>query len=157
LAAVPSSATVASPHTRTLSTTANLAAADHAHEDQYDPPTGWLFGVKPGEKYQKEGWEGVWMWGFFGSLGLAVVAYAFKPDTSYVSLYIPFLFLRCSSSRFGVPISGRQRFGDVEQELTNTYAEYKHGLSRRHDDDWKLRVSYRNPMLNHDDDGGCIA
>ena len=24
------------------------------------------------------------MWGFFGSLGLAVVAYAFKPDTRYV-------------------------------------------------------------------------
>jgi len=40
--------------------------------------------VKPGEKYQKEGWEGVWVWGFFGSLGLGVVAYAFKPDTSYV-------------------------------------------------------------------------
>lgn len=26
------------------------------------------------------------MWGFFGSLGLGVVAYAFKPDTSYVGL-----------------------------------------------------------------------
>jgi len=49
-----------------------------------DPPTGWLFGVKPGEQYQKEGWEGVWYWGFFGSLAFAVVAYAFKPDTRYV-------------------------------------------------------------------------
>jgi hypothetical protein len=66
---------------RTLSTTASRQA-DHAHEDHYDPPSGWLFGVKPGEKYQKEGWETVWVWGFFGSLGLAGVAYAFKPDTS---------------------------------------------------------------------------
>ncbi len=59
-------------------------AADHAdaHESHYDPPSGWLFGVKPGEKAEKEGWEGVWVYGFFGSLGLAVVGYAFKPDTS---------------------------------------------------------------------------
>jgi hypothetical protein len=74
------------PTARPLSTTTKLAAADHAHEDHYDPPSGWLWGVKPGEKYQKEGWEGIWMWGFFGSLGLGVVAYAFKPDTSYVGL-----------------------------------------------------------------------
>ncbi|KAF2866257.1 ESSS subunit of NADH:ubiquinone oxidoreductase-domain-containing protein [Massariosphaeria phaeospora] len=52
------------------------------HESQYDPPSGWLFGVKPGEKYQKEGWEGVWHWGFYGSFAVAIVAYAFKPDTS---------------------------------------------------------------------------
>jgi hypothetical protein len=100
LAATPSSSSILSgtsgsaisSHIRTLSATTKLAASDHVHEDHYDPPTGWLFGVKPGEKYQKEGWEGVWMWGFFGSLGLAVVAYAFKPDTSYVPLFTPFLF-----------------------------------------------------------------
>ncbi|KAJ4342742.1 hypothetical protein N0V87_000951 [Didymella glomerata] len=23
----------------------------------YDAPSGWLFGVKPGEEYKKEGWE----------------------------------------------------------------------------------------------------
>ena len=51
------------------------------HGSHYDPPSGWLFGVKPGEKYEKEGWENVWFWGFYGSIGLAVVAYAFKPDT----------------------------------------------------------------------------
>ena len=68
--------------TRSLSSTQRAAAADHAHEDQYDPPSGWLFGVKPGEKAEKEGWETIWVWGFFGSLGLGVVAYAFKPDTS---------------------------------------------------------------------------
>lgn len=70
-----------------LSTTSKRSAADadHGHEDHYDAPGGWLFGVKPGEKYEKEGWEGLWMYGVFGSLGLAAVAYAFKPDTSYVA------------------------------------------------------------------------
>ncbi|KAF2797835.1 hypothetical protein K505DRAFT_322281 [Melanomma pulvis-pyrius CBS 109.77] len=67
---------------RALSTTTPLRAADHGHESHYDQPTGWLFGVKPGEKYQKEGWEGIWYWGFYGSFALATVAYAFKPDTS---------------------------------------------------------------------------
>jgi hypothetical protein len=73
----PSSQTV-----RALSQSSAKRAADHAHEDHYDPPSGWLFGVKPGEKAEKEGWEGIWIYGFFGSLGLAVVGYAFKPDTS---------------------------------------------------------------------------
>jgi hypothetical protein len=68
--------------TRAFSNTARARAADHAHEDHYDPPTGWLFGVKPGEKAEKEGWETVWVYGFFGSLAVGVVAYAFKPDTS---------------------------------------------------------------------------
>ncbi|KAF2248612.1 hypothetical protein BU26DRAFT_518837 [Trematosphaeria pertusa] len=52
------------------------------HGSHYDAPSGWLFGVKPGEKYQKEGWEGIWYWGFYGSFAVAIVAYAFKPDTS---------------------------------------------------------------------------
>jgi len=68
---------------RTLSTTARRPSADHgAHEDHYDPPGGWLWGVKPGEKPAKEGWETIFYVGMFGSLGLATVAYAFKPDTS---------------------------------------------------------------------------
>jgi len=54
------------------------------HESHYDPPSGWLFGVKPGEKYEKEGWEGPMYWGMCGAVGVAVVAYAFKPDTRYV-------------------------------------------------------------------------
>ncbi|EEP80960.1 conserved hypothetical protein [Uncinocarpus reesii 1704] len=53
-----------------------------AHEPHYDPPTGWLWGVKPGQKYVKEGWEGLWTYGFVGSLVVAGIAYAFKPDTS---------------------------------------------------------------------------
>jgi len=67
---------------RAFSSTQPSKAADHAHEEHYDPPSGWLFGVKPGEKAEKEGWETIWVWGFFGSLGLGAVAYAFKPDTS---------------------------------------------------------------------------
>ncbi|KAA8644614.1 hypothetical protein EYZ11_007993 [Aspergillus tanneri] len=52
------------------------------HGDHYDPPTGWLFGIKPGQKYVKEGWETMWYYGFIGSLLAAGVAYVFKPDTS---------------------------------------------------------------------------
>ncbi|KAL8392885.1 hypothetical protein RB595_002903 [Gaeumannomyces hyphopodioides] len=53
-----------------------------SHGPEYDPPTGWLFGVKPGEKYQKEGWENIMWIGFFGSLAVFTVAMAYKPDTS---------------------------------------------------------------------------
>ncbi|CAD6569839.1 MAG: hypothetical protein ASARMPREDX12_003095 [Alectoria sarmentosa] len=53
-----------------------------SHESHYDPPSGWLFGVPPGEKYKNEGWENSWVYGFWGSLLLGIVAYAYKPDTS---------------------------------------------------------------------------
>ena len=56
--------------------------SDSQHESHYDPPSGWLFGVPPGEKYQKEGWENTWVYGFWGSILFGVVAYAYKPDTS---------------------------------------------------------------------------
>lgn len=47
----------------------------------FDPPTGWLWGVKPGEKAEAEGWE--WpMYIFCGSLVATGVALAFKPDTT---------------------------------------------------------------------------
>lgn len=64
---------------RSFSATPKAAAS---HGPQYDPPTGWLFGVKPGEKYQKEGWETSFFYGFCGSLVIAGIAYGFKPDTS---------------------------------------------------------------------------
>lgn len=48
---------------------------------QFDPPTGWLWGIKPGEKAEPEGWE--WpMYIFCGSLIATGVALAFKPDTT---------------------------------------------------------------------------
>ena len=58
------------------------------HESHYDPPSGWLFGVKPGEQYEKEGWENVMFWGFGGACAFGIIAYAFKPDTRYVSLLL---------------------------------------------------------------------
>ena len=64
---------------RQFSATARTPAS---HGPQYDPPTGWLFGVKPGEKYQKEGWENPFFYGFCGSIVIAGIAYGFKPDTS---------------------------------------------------------------------------
>ncbi|KAJ9626548.1 hypothetical protein H2203_004181 [Taxawa tesnikishii (nom. ined.)] len=67
---------------RTLSTTHSLRSAEGSHEEHYDPPGGWLFGVKPGEKYQNEGWENVFVYGFFGSLAFGVIGYIYKPDTS---------------------------------------------------------------------------
>lgn len=51
------------------------------HAPHYDAPGGWLFGVQPGTKAKKEGWEKPMYWGFCGSIGLTVVAYVFKPDT----------------------------------------------------------------------------
>ncbi|KAB5566570.1 ESSS subunit of NADH:ubiquinone oxidoreductase-domain-containing protein [Coniochaeta sp. 2T2.1] len=62
-----------------FSTSSSVRAS---HGSQYDPPTGWLFGVKPGEKYKPEGWENIFFYGFCGSLAVFAVAYAFKPDTS---------------------------------------------------------------------------
>jgi hypothetical protein len=64
---------------RTFSTTRAQRAG---HGPSYDAPSGWLFGVKPGEKYQKEGWENLFFYGFCGSLAVFAVVYAFKPDTS---------------------------------------------------------------------------
>ncbi|KAM7192501.1 ESSS subunit of NADH:ubiquinone oxidoreductase (complex I) domain containing protein [Naviculisporaceae sp. PSN 640] len=70
------------------STTAPRAAfsttqrARGGHGPQYDPPSGWLWGVRPGEKYEKEGWEDIFFYGFYGSMAVFAVAYAFKPDTS---------------------------------------------------------------------------
>jgi len=65
---------------RQISSTPARRGGD-AHGDHYDPPTGWLFGVKPGEKPEKEGWENVFFYGFFGSVAFGVVGYWFKPDT----------------------------------------------------------------------------
>ncbi|KAL8953078.1 MAG: hypothetical protein Q9222_001071 [Ikaeria aurantiellina] len=68
------------PILRPFSSTAIHQSGDaHSH---YDPPSGWLWGIPPGEKREKEGWENVWIYGFFGGLLMGVIAYAYKPDTS---------------------------------------------------------------------------
>lgn len=92
------------PLSRPLSTTLSCHSGDH-HGVHYDPPQGWLFGIPPGQKYEKEGWEGLWVWGFWGSLIFGVVGYAYKPDTSYVfSLSLSF-FVSTHISRS--PLLGR--------------------------------------------------
>ena len=53
-----------------------------AHHDHYDPPGGWLWGIRPGEKYEKEGWEDIFIYGFGGCFLVAGSAYVFKEDTS---------------------------------------------------------------------------
>lgn len=85
---------------RAISTTSRLSAesapavkgdhaSDHAqhdshgHDSHYDAPGGWLWGIRPGEKYESEGWE-IPFYLMCGGLAVAVVAYTMKEDTSYV-------------------------------------------------------------------------
>ncbi|KAF2672007.1 hypothetical protein BT63DRAFT_411326 [Microthyrium microscopicum] len=65
--------------TKPFSTTTRQQAG---HAPHYDPPGGWLFGVQPGTKPKREGWELPFYYGFVGSFALTIVAYVFKPDTS---------------------------------------------------------------------------
>ena len=84
-----------SPVTRKITTTTPAAAAshppsdhggdhggDHGHDSHYDPPGGWLWGIRPGDKYEKEGWEDIFIYGFGGCFLVAGIAYVFKEDTS---------------------------------------------------------------------------
>ncbi|KDQ11620.1 hypothetical protein BOTBODRAFT_135697 [Botryobasidium botryosum FD-172 SS1] len=51
----------------------------------YNEPSGYLFGEKPpapGHRRVKEDWENIWMYGMFGTMGLAGVLLYYKPDTS---------------------------------------------------------------------------
>ena len=66
---------------RAFSQTIARKGGDSHH---YDAPTGWLFGVKPGEEYKKEGWENATFYVMIPMMVLFVGVYAFKPDTRYV-------------------------------------------------------------------------
>lgn len=68
---------------RPFSVSSRRQGGGHGNESQFDPPSGWLWGIKPGEKAEAEGWE--WpMYIFCGSLLATGIALAFKPDTTYV-------------------------------------------------------------------------
>lgn len=113
--------------------------------DHYDPPTGWLFGVKPGEKYQKEGWENAFYFGFVGSLVIAGIAYVFKPDTSYVeTTHLPLLpwsnlHLANYEALYCFVISMRT-------SLANISVGYKRGPWKKPAGGWKPKVSWRTQI-----------
>ena len=118
---------------RPLSSTSTLRSAD-SHGDHYNPPGGWLFGVKPGEQYQNEGWERVFYWGFFGSMAFGVVGYCYKPDTR---------------SGFNTAIAIHR---EARNRLTPLTAS-RHGPSKRRGDGSRQRVSFRTlrrPNRYHD-------
>lgn len=75
-----STSIVTAQSSRALSSTVPLRAGDHG--SHYNPPGGWLWGERPGEKYEKEGWETLFYWGFCGSWIVAIIAYTMKEDTS---------------------------------------------------------------------------
>ncbi|KAG8985097.1 hypothetical protein FRB94_011103 [Tulasnella sp. JGI-2019a] len=80
--------------TRPISTTIGRRAADHGHgahaeaahhHEEFNQPSGHLFGEKPlgpGEKRKREDWEMIWYIGMFGSMAVAAVGLYYKPDTS---------------------------------------------------------------------------
>lgn len=74
--------TAAPVSARAFSNSAKVQGAAAGEGDHYDSPSGWLWGVKPGEKAEEEGWEKIMYWGFGGCMAFGVVGYAFKPDTS---------------------------------------------------------------------------
>jgi len=69
---------------RPLSTSHIFRSAEGSHEEHYDPPGGWLWGIRPGEKYEKEGWENAMYYGFFGCIAFGLIGYCYKPDTRSV-------------------------------------------------------------------------
>jgi len=75
---------------RILASTAAAKTGDHAsdhaehghgHESHYDPPGGWLWGIRPGEKAEREGWE-IPFYVMCAGYVVAVIAYSMKEDTS---------------------------------------------------------------------------
>lgn len=111
---------------RPLSSTSQLRSAD-SHGDHYNPPGGWLFGVKPGEKYQNEGWENVFYWGFFGSMAFGVIGYCYKPDTRYVA----------------------RRSKSMWRHSADIFAAFRLGLLRRQEDGSKPRVFSQTPSRRY--------
>ena len=62
-------------------TASTHAEHDEHHESHYDPPGGWLWGLRPGEKAEREGWE-IPFYVMCAGYVVAVIAYSMKEDTS---------------------------------------------------------------------------
>ncbi|KAL8874408.1 MAG: hypothetical protein Q9174_000253 [Haloplaca sp. 1 TL-2023] len=68
LARIPNSAAVTlRPFTTTPHQKFTNTPIHHSGDSHYDPPSGWLWGIPPGEKREKEGWENDTNVGFGGS------------------------------------------------------------------------------------------
>jgi hypothetical protein len=112
---------------------------------QYDPPTGWLFGRKPGEKRVKEGWENVWYYGYCGGFVVAAIAYAFKPDTRFV-LSLFFLVEGLGSWEWCGDRMETGKIVEIGLWLTRVIA-FKLGPLKRHADGWKRRAFCPTRMM----------
>ncbi|KAJ2042444.1 hypothetical protein GGI08_007715 [Coemansia sp. S2] len=64
----------------TRSATPRLLRGGHG-APKFNEPGGYLFGRKPGEKYEEEGWEKIWIGGFTIAFTLAGLGVYYKPDT----------------------------------------------------------------------------
>jgi hypothetical protein len=53
---------------------------EHHHEEHHTDEDGRPFGLKPGQKYQREGWEIPYLTIFYGSIVLLIGSLALKPD-----------------------------------------------------------------------------
>ncbi len=99
----------------------------HGHDDHFDPPGGWLWGQRPGEKYEKEGWEGL-AWVFVASWVVAIAAYTMKEDTSYVALPSCFSLLHSLVAWFtfygGVGLHGSVATTTTEEEAIEKNKRY---------------------------------
>ncbi|KAI7819985.1 ESSS subunit of NADH:ubiquinone oxidoreductase-domain-containing protein [Kickxella alabastrina] len=66
--------------TRTAVAPSRLVRGGHG-APQFNEPGGYLFGRKPGEKYESEGWEVIWIGGFAIAFGMIAAGVYYKPDT----------------------------------------------------------------------------
>ncbi|OMH79839.1 hypothetical protein AX774_g6740 [Zancudomyces culisetae] len=51
------------------------------HGPELQEPSGYLFNRKPGVKYEREGWENLWYFGFYPVVLFGGIGLYFKPDT----------------------------------------------------------------------------
>ncbi|KAJ2556857.1 hypothetical protein EV175_001721 [Coemansia sp. RSA 1933] len=74
------------PRFTTLTTRASALASRSVvrgghKKPEFNEPGGYLFGRKPGEKYEREGWEITWWGGCSIAAVLIFFGHRYKPDT----------------------------------------------------------------------------
>ncbi|KAJ2299390.1 hypothetical protein IWW55_004197 [Coemansia sp. RSA 2706] len=66
--------------TRSIASRSRLMRGGHG-EQQFNEPGGYLFDRKPGQKYEEEGWETIYIGGFTIAFALIGLGVYYKPDT----------------------------------------------------------------------------